>query len=101
MGGGGRAPDNGDYANQRGSSDGQSDVAPGPASSRRDQRPFAVPEEAEGLIAALPSTERAFWATAFYAGLRRGELVALHVGDGDLETNVIHVRRGWDRVEWA
>ncbi len=60
---------------------------------------FATPEEAEMLIAALPPTERALWATAFYAGLRRGELVALQVGDVDLDVNVIHVRRGWDRVE--
>lgn len=64
---------------------------------RRDR--VAIPEEAEALIAALPPTERALWATAFYAGLRRGELVALRVTDVDPETNVIHVRRGWDRVE--
>ena len=60
---------------------------------------FATPEQAESLIAALPAGQRALWATAFYAGLRRGELVALQVGDIDLDGNVIHVRRGWDRIE--
>lgn len=60
---------------------------------------FATPEEAEALIAALPSGQHALWATAFYAGLRRGELVALHIDDIDLEANVMRVRRGWDRVE--
>jgi integrase len=60
---------------------------------------FATPEEAEVLIGALLPSERALWATAFYAGLRRGELAALQVADVDLDGNVIHVRRGWDRVE--
>src|SRR4051812_7389168 len=59
---------------------------------------FATPEEAETLIAALPQIEQALWATAFYAGLRRGELVALHLADIDLDVSVIRVRRGWDRV---
>jgi integrase len=48
------------------------------------------------LIAALPVGERALWATAFYAGLRRGELRALRWSDVDLEAGVIHVCRGWD-----
>ena len=39
------------------------------------------------------------WATAFYAGLRRGELQALRVEDVDLAAGVIHVRRGWDHIE--
>lgn len=38
-------------------------------------------------------------ATAFYAGLRRGELQALRVRDIDLRSNVIAVERGWDQVE--
>ncbi len=42
---------------------------------RRDR--VARPEEARALIAALPVGDRALWATALYAGLRRGELQAL------------------------
>ena len=38
-------------------------------------------------------------ATAFYAGLRRGELRALRVEDIDLGKSEIHVRRSWDAVE--
>ena len=39
----------------------------------------------------------ALWATAFYAGLRRGELRALRVRN--LEANTISVEHGWDAVE--
>ena len=39
------------------------------------------------------------WATAFYAGLRRGELQALRVCDIDLGASLIAVERGWDQVE--
>lgn len=59
----------------------------------------ATPAEAEALIEALPAGQRALWATAFYAGLRRGELMALRIDDIDLEKNVIHIRRSWDRVD--
>jgi integrase len=41
------------------------------------------------------------WATAFYAGLRRGELRGLQCDDVDTEARLIHVRRGWDDVEGA
>lgn len=61
---------------------------------RRDR--IASPREAATLIAALPESERAIWATALYAGLRRGELMALEWGDVDLEGGIIHVRRSWD-----
>ena len=43
--------------------------------------------------------DRALWATAIYAGLRRGELMALHREDVDLATGVIRVERGWDQEE--
>jgi integrase len=46
---------------------------------RRDR--IADPAEAEALIAAAPTHDRAIWATALYAGLRRGELQALRAGD--------------------
>lgn len=38
-------------------------------------------------------------ATAFYAGLRRGELCALRWSDVDLGKSEIHVQRGWDQEE--
>jgi integrase len=60
---------------------------------------FATPSEAEALIAALPEADRAIWATAMYAGLRRGELMALRWSDVDLAAGVIRVERGWDMRE--
>jgi integrase len=59
----------------------------------------ATAEEAQVLLAALPADQRALWATAFYAGVRRGELIALRIEDVDLEANVIRVRKSWDRIE--
>jgi integrase len=64
---------------------------------RRDR--IADPAEAAALIAAIPDGERALWATAFYAGLRRGELRALRWTDVDLDARVIRVQRGWDAIE--
>lgn len=61
---------------------------------RRDR--IADPAEAAALIEALPTSERALWATGFYAGLRRGELRGLRWADVDFEAGVIHVRRSWD-----
>jgi integrase len=58
---------------------------------------IATVPEADALIAAMPAgPDRAMWATAFYAGLRRGELRGLSCDDIDIENGVIHVRRGWD-----
>lgn len=65
---------------------------------RRPSR-VAAPGEAAALLAALPAEEQTLWATAFYAGLRRGELQALRVCDIDLDANLIAVKRGWDQVE--
>ncbi len=56
----------------------------------------ARPEEARTLIAAVPDGDRALWATALYAGLRRGELQALRWADVDLDAGVIRVERSWD-----
>lgn len=67
------------------------------ADGRRDR--VASPEEAVALLDALPEADRALWATAFYGGLRRGELRALRADDLDLDLNLIHVRRSWDDVE--
>lgn len=61
----------------------------------------ASPAEAAVLLALLPDGDRALWATAVYAGLRRGELRALRCEDVDVDARVIHVRHGWDEVEGA
>jgi integrase len=66
-----------------------------PAVRGRRER-FASPEEAEALVAAAPSKDRAVWATAMFAGLRLGELRALLTDGVDLADGVIHVERGWD-----
>jgi len=59
----------------------------------------ASPAEAELLLAALPARDRALWATALYAGLRRGELMGLRWRDVDLARGVIEVRQAWDPKE--
>jgi integrase len=64
---------------------------------RRDR--IASPAEAAALLAALPERDRALWATALYAGLRRGELLALQWEDVDLAAGVIRVERSWDAQE--
>jgi integrase len=60
---------------------------------------FATREEAAMLLGALPVNERALWASAMYAGLRRGELRALRWDDVDLDARLINVRRSWDDRE--
>ena len=69
-----------------------------PAKRGRRSR-FASPEEAATLLAAVPLEDQAVWATAMYAGLRRGELRALRADDVDLAIGVIRVEYGWDAVE--
>jgi len=69
-----------------------------PAVEGRRER-IAAPAEAEALLGALPERDRALWATAMYAGLRRGELLALRWEDVDLAAGVIHVDRSWDAKE--
>lgn len=63
------------------------------------RRGFAGQDRAAKLIEALPADQQAYWSTAFYAGLRRGELRGLRWTDIDVKGGVIHVRRGWDDVE--
>ena len=70
-----------------------------PAGQPMRPRRIVTPAEAAALLDALASEDRAIWATAFYAGLRRGELQALRCMDIDLGRSLIHVRRGWDQVE--
>jgi integrase len=66
-----------------------------PAVRGRRER-IASPEEAQRLLAALPERDRPVWATALYAGLRRGELMALRWQDVDLAGGVIRVERSYD-----
>jgi integrase len=65
------------------------------ASGRRDR--IASPAEAAALIDALRPSDRALSGTAFYAGLRLGELRALKWSDVDLEQGVIRVERALDQ----
>jgi integrase len=60
---------------------------------------IATPEECRLLLDALPWRDRGLWATAMYAGLRRGELMALRIADIDLERGIITVSRGWDTLQ--
>jgi integrase len=70
-----------------------------PAINRR-QTKFATTGQIEAMLEALElPRDRAAWATALYAGLRRGELEALYREDVDLAAGVIRVERGWDQVE--
>jgi integrase len=57
----------------------------------------AAPTEVAPLLDALQPGDRAIYATALYSGLRAGELQALQWDDIDLTTNLIHVKRSWDR----
>lgn len=70
-------------------------------SSRRKPVRIAAPAEARALLDALPSAERATWATAFYAGLRRGELQGLRCSAIDLGASTIRVEGSWDQYEGA
>ena len=63
-----------------------------PAARGRRER-IASPAEAAALIAALRPEDRALWGSAFYAGLRRGELRALLWDDVDLADGLIRVER--------
>jgi integrase len=72
-----------------------------PAVRGRRER-IASPAEAQQLLAALPERDRPIWAAALFAGLRRGELMALGWDDVDLAASVIRIERSYDdkgRVE--
>jgi integrase len=66
---------------------------------RYSERRVVPPAQAEAMIEALEFGERALWAAALYAGLRRGELIGLRPDEIDLGTGVIRVERGWDMLE--
>lgn len=61
---------------------------------------IATPHEAALLIALVPVEDQAIWATAFYAGPRRSELMALDwERDVDLKLDILRINEGWDVVE--
>ena len=64
---------------------------------RRDR--IEPPQKAHELLAALPDSERAFWATALFCGLRRGELRGLQWTNVDFDNGLIRVERSWDPVK--
>jgi integrase len=66
---------------------------------RRQPKFIPSPAIADALLSAMSGEDRALFATAVYAGLRRGEMIALRWEDVDLAQGVIRVRRGWDHVE--
>jgi integrase len=67
----------------------------GRVTGRRDR--VASPDEAAKLIDALPAADRALWSTAFYAGLRHGEIKALCWEEVDLANGLLRVRASWDQ----
>jgi integrase len=69
-----------------------------PAIRERRER-VARPQEARELLAVLSPNDQVVWATALYAGLRRGEIRALRWCDIDFEKGLICVERGWDPIE--
>ena len=69
-----------------------------PAKAEEEMR-FATREEAATLIGALPKSERALWAAAFYAGLRRGELRSIRWRHVDLSGRTLTVFRSWSDAE--
>lgn len=70
-----------------------------PTGQSKRPRRIVTPAQAAKLIDLLHPEDRPLWATAFYAGLRRGELQALRCEDIDLARNLIHVEKGWDQEE--
>ncbi len=61
---------------------------------RRDR--IVSPEKAAELLRVLPDGDKPLWALALFAGLRRGEIMALRWEDVDLAAGVIRVERSWD-----
>lgn len=72
-----------------------------PAQAGGRPKRIASAAEARALLEPLPDSDRALWAVAFYAGLRRGEIQALRACDVDLGASLIRVERGWDQSEGA
>ncbi len=67
--------------------------------NRRGRDRVESPATVAAILAALPDDLRPLWATAAYAGLRRGELRALRWGDVDMTAGTIRVERSMDDRE--
>lgn len=67
-----------------------------PTAKRADKERIVCAERAAELLLAIRDRDRAVWATAMYAGLRRGELQALRWKHVDFAAGVIRVRRSYD-----
>ena len=61
---------------------------------RRDR--IADPFEAARLLGVLDQDDQAVWATALFAGLRRGEIKGLRARDVDFERGLLCVEQSWD-----
>jgi integrase len=66
---------------------------PGAGSDRAKERPVATPEQIAALTAAIAPRYRAAVLLAAWGGLRRGEVLALHRSDVNLEAGTVTVRR--------
>ncbi|HLM30830.1 MAG TPA: hypothetical protein VK326_04135, partial [Solirubrobacterales bacterium] len=56
---------------------------------------IAAPAEAAELLEVLERPDQAVWATALYAGLRRGEIRGLRAKDVDFGAGVIRIEQSW------
>jgi integrase len=66
---------------------------PGAGTPRAQRRPVATPKQVTALVNAMPPIYRAAVILAAWAGLRRGEILALHRQDVDLDGGTVTVRR--------
>jgi len=64
---------------------------------RASRERVARPAEAAALLDALREDDSPVWATALFAGLRRGELQALRWCDVNFAAGVLRVERSWDQ----
>ena len=62
-------------------------------------RRVASAVEAAAMIGVLDGRDVELWATTFYCGLRRGELIALLPENIDLAAGLLSVEHGWDMLE--
>jgi len=65
----------------------------GAGRARTTERPLLDLEQVEGLAAAMPVHLRGLVDLGFWSHLRLGELVALRIGDVDLDAGTVSVRR--------
>lgn len=66
-----------------------------PAVRGRRER-VAAPDQIQPMLDAVDARDRAVWATALFAGLRRGELMALGWQQVDLDAGLIRVMQSYD-----